>query len=154
MTTGAAPDRRASRLETSTAHHGQSRPLTKDETMTTTSNRKQRTITLTDRPPVRITDDEWPQIASASWHDGAARCQADNRLTIKVRQHADGRTLVYGVCDSALPDRDARAGYLLLTEDGTVPSGAIITAIRYVASEIGRPELAALCIADLPAEEI
>lgn len=70
---------------------------------TETSEPKQRTITLTDRPPVRIREDQWPQIAHGYWadHDGQVYAQANRtyRLDIRVRQHADGRAIVYGAYD-------------------------------------------------------
>ena len=67
----------------------------------TTTETKYRTITLTDRAPVRIREDLWPIIAHGSftYHDGTIRQQA-NRLCdidIRVRQHADGRSIVYGI---------------------------------------------------------
>jgi hypothetical protein len=58
------------------------------------------TITLTNRRPVRINEDHWPYIAEGQWddHDGQIRAQANREwhLWICVRQHADGRALVYG----------------------------------------------------------
>ena len=60
-------------------------------------------ITLTNHPPVKIKEDNWPVIASADddGYDGQVYEQS-NRMWergITVRQHADGRTLVYGVYD-------------------------------------------------------
>lgn len=46
---------------------------------TNTKPAKTRIITLTDRPPVKIVDAEWPIIASAGGHDGAVECQANLR---------------------------------------------------------------------------
>lgn len=72
-----------------------------------------RTITLTDRPPVRIGTAHWPIIASASGDDGPTdhnkheqsiahgECR---RWILHVRQHADGRTLVYAVIFRRLTD--------------------------------------------------
>jgi hypothetical protein len=67
---------------------------------------KRRTITLTGRRPVTIDEAEWPVIASAtgdSWtgQDPALYVQASaqddlDEYTLHVRQHADGRHLVYG----------------------------------------------------------
>ena len=64
--------------------------------MTTESSAKLRTITLTNRPPVRIAETAWPIIASARRHDGQVECQANHVWHLTVRQHADGRTIVYG----------------------------------------------------------
>lgn len=130
-----------------------------------------RTITLTDRPPVKINEDKWPVIASAqdSEHDGKVECQANRKSSwwIKVRQHEDGRALVY-------------AGYSYSTNwQGTsghahkhgalLPAAAtmqdIVSAINAVATDMGAgehdgddasrwPRLADECIADLPPETI
>ena len=61
---------------------------------------KKLTITLTDRPPVKITEADWPVIADGSWKDwdNTYEFQANRTWAawLKVRQHADGRTIVYG----------------------------------------------------------
>ena len=62
--------------------------------MTTTD--KIRTITLTDRAPVQIDEAVWPRIAYATRHDGEVECQANHKWHLTVRQHADGRRIVYG----------------------------------------------------------
>ena len=58
-----------------------------------------RTITLSNRQPVKIDEDNWPVIADAKdyVHDGQVECQANRKSTwwIKVRQHKDGRAIVY-----------------------------------------------------------
>ena len=81
-----------------------------------------RTITLTGRAPVRITEEQWPMVAiaeHAAW-DNQYRFQANRTWDgwVRARCHADGRVLVYG-CDayaSQFPDDagyEIRAGYLL-----------------------------------------
>lgn len=64
---------------------------------------KTRTITLTDRPPVRIKENEWPVLAHGHWsdHDNQYEFQANRkwRVNIRVRQHVDGRAIVYGTYD-------------------------------------------------------
>jgi hypothetical protein len=89
-------------------------------------NPKTRTITLSDRPPIRIVESEWPVIARAGTITDGIGC------TMHVRQHADRRTIV------------------------TVSSAPILLAarIRDVAMALGRQSLADHCIADLPAERI
>jgi hypothetical protein len=81
-----------------------------------------KTITLTNRRPVRINEDNWPCIAEGQWcdHDGQIRAQANREwnLWICVRQHADGRALVYGAYEYSTSferERDfvARAGVML-----------------------------------------
>jgi len=124
-----------------------------------------RTITLTGRPPVRITEADWPQIAIGSEyaHDGDLECQANRRtkIWIRVRRHADGRSLIYGRYehDSAWqsePDAHERAGRLC------PPSADIPATIAEVADLLvaqGAPpdmtgRVARECVADLPAETI
>lgn len=141
--------------------------------MTTTTNRKQRTITLTDRRPVKIYEDEWPVIAHGQYrdHDNQYEFQANRKwkCDIRVRQHADGRTLVYGVYDYDTEVQNergftARAGLLL---DGARPTARIPEAIRTVgatiaaaATEAGHDAgahisaVARKCIAALPAVEL
>lgn len=138
------------------------------------------TITLTDARPVTITKDLWPIIAESSWKDWDNTYESQANRTwsawLKVRQHADGRTIVYGgyshttqfqnesgesyrdgerVDPSAedYPESERAANYWLGEE--------IIGAIKRVGETLqGRSgsehfaDLIAECIADLPAEEI
>jgi len=123
---------------------------------------KPRTISLTDRAPVRIDEDLWPVVATAS--DGV-RMRNGTPLpdyeqaewSLHVRQHADGRVLVYG--GARAPSRgwpthgasDWRGGELLA-------AGAdLAAAIGRVGADLvrlgGAPEsVIRECIADLPAE--
>jgi len=108
------------------------------------------TITLTGRRPVQIAKSEWPMIASNHEYDGEHECQANRHERINVRQHADGRTLVYGVYSTAWANEsDRRRGELLdFGED-------IPTAIHRVAESMEfEPAFAECVIADLPAEEL
>lgn len=105
-----------------------------------------RIITLTGRPPVRIRVDQWPTIASADDWTGSNQYDAHRRWSIKVMQHADGRTLVVGKHSTIWQgERDWRGGELL-------PAGGdVVAAIRRVAEEIGGGDrLAQQCIAELP----
>jgi hypothetical protein len=135
-----------------------------------------RTITLTGRPPVRIDDDLWPLIASASdnEHDGQVECQANRKSKwfVGVRQHEDGRTLVYATYsyDSHCQGErtfDARRGVMLRpAEDKSASNDELIcAAIRDVCGDIATAEaaegdasrwetLANDCIADMPAEDL
>lgn len=141
---------------------------------------KTRTITLTGRPPVRIVEADWPAIAEAkddSAGDDYSRRQQKlhqgeaDEWGIKVRQHADGRTVVYGWMSAAIAawhqpagGQSAKGGYVLVPagdgplapDDGrTVEDAAIVAAIQRVASECGIPAATAhACIADLPAEDL
>jgi len=108
------------------------------------------TITLTDHVPVNIVKAEWPVIAKAKDDDAQQSGNEPFRTwRLTVRQHADGRTLIYGVYDTAWPnENDRRDGQLL-------PAGGdMVAAIHTVAEAIRAPEyLARACIADLPAED-
>lgn len=137
----------------------------------TTTKPKTLTITLTDRPPVRIREYEWTVIAhdrgEAGDDDSDGRGNQPNRewkRTLKVRQHADGRALVYGVYHYSTAfqgERNvhARRGVLLPVASTLAD---IITAIRTVGDDLAAtddsPErwLDAIqaCVADLPAETI
>ena len=132
---------------------------------------KKRTITLTDRPPVRIDEDEWGVVASASdkEFDNQYEFQA-NRISkwyIGVREHDDGRCIVYATYSYTTNYQNSR-GYsakrgVMLPKDSTMDD--VVKAIKEVASDISGaehdgedssrwPTLANDCIADLPAEEI
>jgi hypothetical protein len=111
------------------------------------------TIPLSDRAPVRIDRAAWPLIADADWNSGEHDCQANEIARVRVRRHADGRVLVYGVREAGpggMPFgyRATRAGYLSATD------ADIATTIRAVADAIGAPHLAQACIADLPPEDL
>lgn len=112
---------------------------------------KMRTITLTDRPPVSIREDLWPVIARGNRHDGREfASQANRTWDVRVRQHQDGRMVVYGTyATNWQGERDMRAGVLLDAD------ADVVAAIREVVEQIGGSDgLAQDCIADLPAEEI
>ena len=123
--------------------------------MTTT---KTRTITLSNRAPVSIHEDKWPEIAIGDCRPGAMRNGTPvphyetDRYTIRVRQHADGRAIVYGVVDASTPwngTKDWKGGELLTAGDD------IPAAIRRVCAAGQMPSgVADECTAALPAEEI
>jgi len=119
-----------------------------------------RTITLTDSAPVTIVDDEWPIIASATEYDPYGdedeydtAGPSPTEWWMKIRQHKDGRAIVYAGYDAV------RRGVLL-------PAGsdnsAIVVVVRAMAQDIVGAgnnynagiwsELAAKCIANMPAE--
>lgn len=132
-----------------------------------------RTITLSDRRPVTIVDGEWPVIAGAgdSEYDGQVRSQANraSEWSMRVRQHADGRAIVYAVYEHNTNwqgERDiaVRHGVLLSAEDGARP-GLVVDAIKSVSRRMAGCEhadddaarwtrLADECIAHLPPETI
>lgn len=131
-----------------------------------------RTITLTNRPPVKIREDAWPVIANASDkdYDNQYEFQANRtwKWFINVRQHEDGRTLVYAGFAYTTAFQSER-GYRirhgkLLTEETS--QQAIVDAIVDVCDDMATAqhdsdesaarwrELARDCIADLPADEL
>lgn len=113
--------------------------------------REFRTITLTNRPPVRIRDADWPEVARAGWA-GDSRTPRNLRASLRVRAHADGRHLVFGVSDS---NRGVDGGELLDArgeqDEATWIVAVLIPAIARVAGTIGRPELRHDIVAELPA---
>jgi hypothetical protein len=109
-----------------------------------------RVITLTNHRPIRITDSAWPIICRSDWRD-APRGQETHRQWLLIRQHADGRIIVYGGMDSNDTGDVNRAGEMLRQGDPLVP------AIRRVAAAISRmthrndlPSVADQAIRDLP----
>lgn len=130
-----------------------------------TTEKKAITITMSETAPVKLDPEQWPVIASASRHDGAVEVQANTEWAIKVREHADGRRLVYGwecAGNGGKPAgyRPSYAGFLLgasnapIANREEVTDEATIRAIRRVAGVIGDEQLGAECIGNLPAQEI
>lgn len=127
-----------------------------------TEQPKYRTVTLTGRPPVRIREDAWPVVGRGDWdhHDGVVECQANRtwEARIRVRQHADGRALVYGVYEYSTTWRhepNIRAACGTLLEAGEDVPSAIATVAAELAErglDKGRArDLADECVASLPA---
>ena len=125
-------------------------------------------ITMSERRPLTIVKADWPLIAHADRHDGAVKVQANHEWTIRVREHADGRRLVYGWLTSGnggVPAgwRGAEGGFLVSPLPGPDVDGKrvgvpdedeTIRAIRRVGGIIDDDTLADECIADLPAEDL
>jgi hypothetical protein len=146
----------------------------KENIMTAQKDNPYLTITLTDRRPVKIRKEEWPIIAEAEdfRHDGQVECQAGRKWmsNMKVRQHEDGRTIVYAVADyDTIVQNEscfgARGGEMLTVEIGNTQP--IVDAIKRVGQRMisrlpeayyGEREswdqVINGCIADLPAEEL
>jgi hypothetical protein len=118
-------------------------------------------IILSDRRPITIDADQWSVIAAAVWHNGEREFQANTIRRILVRQHADGRRLVYGQqCTGAggrlqlahqLAGTINPAGGFLLSADAdeSETESETIHAIRRVGDIIADVELAERCIAEL-----
>lgn len=129
---------------------------------------KYRTVTLTDRPPVRIREDQWPCIAHGTYecYDNQYRFQA-NRITdinIRVRQHQDGRSIVYAVYDYT-SNYQGESGLSIKAGMLCDPGADLAQAIkevgrvltdrlngRHLCDQVG--DVIADCIADLPAETL
>lgn len=139
----------------------------------TTETKTRIRITMSETAPVNIDPEEWPVVARVFDHDGQVKCQANTEWEIQVREHRDGRRLVYGYAESGYGGKPAGwrpsyAGYLVPSRDGSMrePSDdgpltsqhpddtETIRAIRRVAGVIGREDMAATCIGNLPAHEI
>lgn len=131
------------------------------------------TITMSERRPVTLVADEWPVVARADWHSGEHESQANETARIVVREHEDGRRIVYSVRErgnGGMPSgyRDTAGGYMVGTIAGDMrqpSSGGPLTsahpdeaetirAIRRAGGVVGMDRLADECIADLPAESI
>lgn len=142
--------------------------------MTTEATPEKITITMSESRPLKVDPAAWPTIAEASWHDGEVECQANYVRSIKVREHRDGRRIVYGIYDSGRGGchrgfRGARGGFVLdsIRDESRSPRDtdeglswvfpdeeATIRAIRRVAGIIGDDAMGDECIADMPAEEL
>jgi hypothetical protein len=129
-----------------------------------------RTITLSNRPPVKINDEEWEVVASASsnWHDGQVECQANRRSkrSLVVRQKGD-RAIVYATYSYSsnwADDQGASCKRGVLVS-GITADDQLVGHIFSVADCMDEThckdgdqstwhQIAQECIADLPAEEL
>lgn len=121
------------------------------------------TITLTGRAPVKIRKAEWPIVATAYDQDNPGNDPTrTSRLTI--RQHADGRAIVYAVFATAFEhEEDRRRGALLAPGDDLGAAAHAVAsdmvpddrhADERAAEYAAWHDLAELVLADLPAETI
>lgn len=122
----------------------------------TTATKKKLRIRMSEQPPVSVVADDWPVVASDSSFNGEHECQANRIWWIKVRQHADGRRIVYGCLDSGpggtrIGWRGAHGGFLVAPSDGPEET---IRAIRRVAGIIDDDAMADYVIAALPATDL
>lgn len=125
-----------------------------------TDAQKSRTITLTARAPVAISEAEWPLIAIAKIADDSRRDGTPlprheyDVATCRVRQHADGRAIVYAILDGATPwtGTDDCSGGELLAAGADIPAAIA----RVCADVLGSCADAATraCVAALPATPI
>lgn len=133
--------------------------------MTTATEIKKRTITMSGRTPVTILEDLWPMLAAGNFsaHDGQVECQAKQtwNCCIRVREHSDGRCLVYGTylatCDwQGARSQGAKAGYLCALADVVAHINLVASDMVGILGEYSEHimETARECIANMPAEEI
>lgn len=126
---------------------------------TTTTDKKTVTITMSERRPLRIDPNEWPVIAQADWYNGEHECQANTIRRIKVREHNDGRRIVYGFARAGNGGQhvgtiNPAGGFIVMPLEGRDNDEETIRAIRRVGGILDDDYLADRCIADMPAEEI
>ncbi len=108
-------------------------------------------IKLSERRPVTIQTNDWKLIADAADFDGEFEGSAQRVSRVFVREHADGRVIVYGTFETRHTDeRDSAAGWIL--EDPT--DATLQLHIRRVCGIIGDDILAGECIQDLPEEDL
>ena len=117
-------------------------------------------ITMSERRPLTIDPETWPTIAEAETWNGEHRFQANYITTIRVREHADGRRIVYGKHDAGPGGVPANwhgyraAGFLIDAVDGRPDDDETVRAVRRVGGIVESDRLASECIATLPAEEL
>lgn len=88
---------------------------------------KKRIITLTNRAPIRIVDEDWPVIAYGEWTTGEpSRSRPYAIIQIRVRRHASGSALVHATCRIEDPDDGGRCEAVrvgrLLSDDEAIAS--------------------------------
>lgn len=136
--------------------------------MSTKNSNPRLTIKFSDRPPVTITKSAWPVVAKATYedYDNEYRFQAFRTwdASVIVRQHADGRTIVYATywfSTAWQNERDVQcySGQMLSPEQGR-DVDVVCATIRQVCGGMSDDckcdwnELAADCINDMPADRI
>jgi hypothetical protein len=127
--------------------------------MTTTEAPKKIKIPMSERRPLNISETDWPLIASAEEHDGQVECEANHKWAIRVREHADGRRLVYGWLRSGPGGvhagwRGSEGGFLVPPLGHVPDDDGTIRAIRRMGGIVDDDKLADECIADMPAESL
>jgi len=123
---------------------------------------KMNVIPLTDCPPVRIKEDEWPILAHGDYRNFI--CNQLWCVHIYVRQHNDGRCIVYGTYDfdslyEDKPNIEVYAGVFLNHSEndmivGIHDVGEILRNAVDCDSAIHISSAVRKCIADLPAEDL
>ena len=118
------------------------------------------TIPMTGRRPVRASKADWPVVARGNAHDPPGHeCQANTIWIVRVREHADGRRIVYGRQDEGPGGQLAGvvnpyAGYMVAPVDGAPDDAATVDAVLRVCRTIGAEHLAQYTLADLRPEDV
>lgn len=108
------------------------------------------TINLTSQAPVRVDGAAWPLLANAKDWDNTHESQANRTWSLRVRQHADGRAIVYGRYTTQFQDENNRSGGELLAARDDIAAAIL----RVAESLEFAPSLAQECISDLPVVEL
>ena len=129
---------------------------------------EQLTVTLTGRRPVKIEKNDWPVLAAATDKeiDNQYEFQANSisKWALRVRQHDDGRAIVYAVYSYSSVFQGERnysvRGGEMVGADSDLPAmirrvGEWAAAQEHSGDDAARwAALIRECIADLPAEEL
>lgn len=103
-----------------------------------------RTIHLTDRPPIMIVDADWPVVARVRWHNTQNEKLSTERAWIRVRHGKDGRAIVYGLREGL--GRELLVGFLVSAGDRS----QFVDAVKKACSLVGLDEQA--LFDDMPPE--
>jgi hypothetical protein len=118
---------------------------------------KRKKIVLSDRIPVTIDPKEWPAIVHVWDHDGTFLIDAHTIYSIVIRQHSDGRRIVYGSRKAGpggqTPDfRPINWGKIL--QPTVYHTHYTLICIGECAEAIHCPTLGQSAIQNMPAEEL
>ena len=133
------------------------------------SKKKEVTIRLTGRPPVTVSKEQWPLIATAEkeWHNGPEYdSDQSSYWWMRVRQHDNGRAVVYAGYryeTRVQGEKDIEHYRGVMVPEGSIE--AICAAVAVVASQISElpadgcddekwPALAEECLQDMPPERL
>lgn len=103
-------------------------------------------IEITGQAPIAVDRELWTLIAEAVEFSGEFEAQADRLSRLSVRQHADGRALVYGEHTTRWQGEQNYAGGHILTKDEN-----LVLVVAEVVAELGFSDsLHQRCLASFP----